>query len=108
MRTPVLECDSMVERLFSRRPVVSGDARQKIYAYLKHYIETHGYAPTVREVGAYLGLSYGSALYHLRWMERHGQIRRKRGITRGITLLSEKPVERTKPPARRRAKSPRR
>ena len=43
--------------------------KQKIYDYIVDYIQEHGYPPTVREIGAGVGLkSTSSVYYHLQKM----------------------------------------
>lgn len=50
----------------------------------------HGYPPTVRELGARLGLSgIGTVVWHLDALERAGCIRRAPRRSRALTVLRE-------------------
>jgi repressor LexA len=62
--------------------------RQKeIWDYLEDYIATHGYAPTLEEIGAHFGLSSLATVHkHLSNLERKGVIKRKWNLTRAIEI----------------------
>ena len=56
--------------------------------YVKSYIVSHGYPPTVREIGASLGVSSPATIHaHLENLEEKGVIRRKETKNRAIELL---------------------
>jgi len=62
--------------------------RQKeIWDYLAAYVEEHGYAPTLEEIGAHFGLSSLATVHkHLRNLERKGLITRTWNLSRAIEL----------------------
>jgi len=62
--------------------------RQKeMWDYLEDYIATHGYAPTLEEIGAHFGLSSLATVHkHLSNLERKGLITRKWNLSRAIEI----------------------
>ena len=62
--------------------------RQKeICDYLEDYIASHGYAPTLEEIGAHFDLSSLATVHkHLTNLERKGAIARKWNLTRAIEV----------------------
>ncbi len=62
--------------------------RQKqMVDYLENYIEEHGYAPTLAEVGEYFGLSSLATVHkHLRNLENKGFIRRTHNHSRALEI----------------------
>lgn len=62
--------------------------RQKeMWDYLADYISTHGYAPTLEEIGAHFGLSSLATVHkHLSNLERKGLITRKWNLSRAIEM----------------------
>ncbi|WP_136526837.1 transcriptional repressor LexA [Geomonas ferrireducens] len=66
-------------------------ARQKeVLEIVSRHIEEYGYPPTLREIGAKLGVSGTlGVLKHLDALERKGYLRRQEGSTRGITLSQQ-------------------
>jgi repressor LexA len=62
--------------------------RQKeIRDYLEDYIATHGYAPTLEEIGAHFGLSSLATVHkHLSNLENKGLIARKWNLSRAIEI----------------------
>ena len=65
--------------------------RQKqMVDYLENYIEQHGYAPTLAEVGEYFGLSSLATVHkHLRNLENKGFIRRMHNHSRALEIASK-------------------
>jgi len=65
--------------------------RQKqILNFIADNISKYGYAPTLTEIAAFLGLSSLSTVHeHLSVLEKKGLIRRYRGAVRGIELLDK-------------------
>ena len=65
--------------------------RQKqMVDYLENYIEEHGYAPTLAEVGEYFGLSSLATVHkHLRNLENKGFIRRTHNHSRALEIVSK-------------------
>jgi repressor LexA len=62
--------------------------RQKqMVDYLEHYIEEHGYAPTLAEVGEFFGLSSLATVHkHLRNLEHKGFIKRLHNHSRALEI----------------------
>ncbi len=65
--------------------------RQKdVLDYIKSYIVSHGYPPTVREIGAALDTSSPATIHaHLKNLEKKGFIRKDFSKNRAIELLVE-------------------
>lgn len=61
-----------------------------ILDYIKNYIVTHGYPPTIREIGKDLGLSSPATIHvHLANLEKKGFIKKEGTKNRAIELLVE-------------------
>lgn len=68
--------------------------QDEILKYLKKYIATHGYPPTVREIGKDLGLSSPATIHtHLNNLEKKGFIKKENSKNRAIELLVENEFE---------------
>src|SRR5436305_13459115 len=65
--------------------------RQKeIWKFLTDYVDEHGYPPTVREIGAAVGLASPSTVHaHLANLERAGLIKRDPTKPRALELRRE-------------------
>ena len=64
--------------------------QEEILNYIKEYIVNHGYPPTVREIGADLGVSSPATIHaHLKNLEEKGVILKKETKNRAIELLVE-------------------
>jgi repressor LexA len=65
--------------------------RQKqMVDYLEHYIEEHGYAPTLAEVGQFFGLSSLATVHkHLRNLEVKGFIKRMHNHSRALEIAGK-------------------
>ena len=68
----------------------TSDKAEKILDYVNHFIQENGYAPSVREIGAAVGLrSTASVSYHIQALQEKGLIQapgakgRKRAIVTG-------------------------
>jgi repressor LexA len=58
--------------------------------YLRDYIEKHGYAPTLEEIGRHFSLSSLATVHkHLQNLERKGRIRRLANHSRAMELVPE-------------------
>jgi len=74
------------------RPTVKGgitipSRRDAIVQYISRYHDEHGFPPTVREIGAAVGLkSTSTVAYYLRHLEQEGRIQRVRERSRGLSL----------------------
>lgn len=64
------------------------DRQRQIWDYLVDYVGRHGYPPTVREIGAEVGLASPSTVHaHLANLERAGLLRRDPTKPRALELL---------------------
>lgn len=54
--------------------------------FVRDYIKTHGYAPTVQEIAGHLGVLRNAALCSLLGLEKRGLLKVVRNIHRGIVL----------------------
>ena len=64
--------------------------QQMIYDYIVDFTGDHGYPPSVREIGAAVGLKSPSTVhFHLKGLEEAGVIVKAEGKTRAITLAEE-------------------
>lgn len=63
------------------------EKQQRIYDYIVSFSEEHGYPPSVREIGQYVGLKSPSTVhFHLKGLEAAGMITKAEGKTRAITV----------------------
>jgi repressor LexA len=61
--------------------------QQEIWKFLTHYVDEHGYPPTVREIGEAVGLASPSTVHaHLANLERAGLIKRDPTKPRALEL----------------------
>ena len=69
----------------------SGDPRMTVLlAYIKGYWKEHGFAPSVREIMNDLEISSTSVVvYRLELLEKYGQIKRTKNISRSIVVVGE-------------------
>lgn len=93
---------SSVQHLLTREGVardarkrIGPDGRQTLTArqrrvleFVVSFVASHGYAPTLREIGAELGIrSTNGVSDHLRLIERKGYLRRDATLSRGLVLV---------------------
>jgi repressor LexA len=75
--------------------------QQEIWQYLAEYVDTHGYPPTVREIGDAVGLASPSTVHaHLANLERAGMLKRDPTKPRALELVGrrrEEPGDRHEP-----------
>jgi repressor LexA len=70
------------------------ERQQQIWNYLVEYVDCHGYPPTVREIGAEVGLASPSTVHaHLANLERAGLLRRDPTKPRALELLGREQRE---------------
>ena len=68
--------------------------QQQIYDYIISFSEEHGYPPSVREIGEYVGLKSPSTVhFHLKGLEAAGLISKAEGKTRAITVVDARPAQ---------------
>ena len=67
-----------------------GKRQLAIYDFIRTYSTEHGYPPSVREIGAAVGLASPSTVHmHLKVLEEHGLIRRDSQKPRTIEVLDK-------------------
>jgi repressor LexA len=68
--------------------------QQEIWDFLVDYVDTHGYPPTVREIGEAVGLASPSTVHaHLANLERSGLLKRDPTKPRARELVGREPRE---------------
>lgn len=66
--------------------------QKELYDYLGSYIDQHGFAPKLEEIGAHFHLNSLSTVHkHLTHLEQKGLIRRKWNYSRAIELVQNQP-----------------
>ncbi len=80
------------EHTFDRDPDPGGEMltgrQQEIWDFLVDYVDTHGYPPTVREIGEAVGLASPSTVHaHLANLERSGLLKRDPTKPRALELV---------------------
>jgi len=61
--------------------------RRQILDFIATFIDSKGYAPSVRDIAKGCGMRSSSlAQYHLNILEREGYVHRDRGISRSLRL----------------------
>ena len=64
--------------------------QQQIYDYIISFTDEHGYPPSVREIGEYVGLKSPSTVhFHLKGLQSSGLITQAAGKTRAISINDE-------------------
>ena len=64
--------------------------QQQIYDYIVSFTGEHGYPPSVREIGEYVGLKSPSTVhFHLKGLQSAGLITQAAGKTRAISIADE-------------------
>ena len=69
--------------------------QQQVYDFILSFTSEHGYPPSVREIGAAVGLKSPSTVhFHMKGLEEAGVIVKAEGKTRAISLpgVSKSPV----------------
>ncbi len=75
--------------------------QQEIWQFLVGYVDSHGYPPTVREIGEAVGLASPSTVHaHLANLERAGLLRRDPTKPRALDLIGHRRESRADEPAR--------
>lgn len=66
--------------------------QQQIYDYIISFTDEHGYPPSVREIGEYVGLKSPSTVhFHLKGLQSAGLITQAAGKTRAISISGDLP-----------------
>jgi repressor LexA len=64
--------------------------QQQMLAFIGEFVEQHGFPPSIRDIGAAVGITSTSVVdYNLRVLEREGYLRRTREVSRGLELISD-------------------
>lgn len=70
--------------------------QQRILEFVNDYVAENGYPPSIREIGAAVGISSTSVVsYHLRRLEEKGCIGRDREVSRGLKVVPAARATRT-------------
>lgn len=73
-------------------PPVIYKRQKQILDFLQQYIDSNGYAPTLKQIAQALSVSSLATVHeHLQALEKKGLIRRKNGSTRGLVLTEHIP-----------------
>jgi repressor LexA len=68
--------------------------QHEVYNFICRFQEAHGYAPTIAEIRAHLGLSSPATVHQLlSTLEREGLIRRIPNVSRGIEIVKQETSE---------------
>jgi repressor LexA len=68
--------------------------QHEVYNFICRFQEAHGYAPTIAEIRAHLGLSSPATVHQLlSTLEREGLIRRIPNVSRGIEIVKQESSE---------------
>jgi repressor LexA len=66
------------------------DRQRAILKFIEHWSDEHGFPPTIREIGAAVGIGSTSVVnYNLNKLMREGFISRSKDVSRGIRLMNE-------------------
>jgi repressor LexA len=66
------------------------DRQTRMVEYIRRYVRAHNRPPTIREIGAEVGISSTSVVnYNLKSLERAGVLSRSRDISRGLRLVDD-------------------
>jgi repressor LexA len=79
------------EHMFAQGGPMLTARQQQIWNFLLQYVDSHGYPPTVREIGEEVGLASPSTVHaHLANLERAGLLRRDPTKPRALELTGRK------------------
>jgi repressor LexA len=66
------------------------DRQREIYRFIREKIQSRGYGPTVREIGAHFEIkSPNGVMCHLKALQKKGLIHREANMSRAIQLLQD-------------------
>ncbi|MCX5807701.1 MAG: transcriptional repressor LexA [Proteobacteria bacterium] len=66
--------------------------QKKVLEFLKEYSGSHGYPPTVREIGAHFGFLWPAARRHLQSLAKKGVLRITPSKSRGVEVIGVAPA----------------
>lgn len=71
------------------------DRQQRMLDFIRESTRAHGYPPTIREIGAALGMSSpNGVMCHVRALSAKGHLRRDHNKSRGFRLADDSPGRR--------------
>jgi repressor LexA len=86
-----LECKERVKNVGNTTTEQGVQSRKKIMDFLQSFIQTNGYAPTVREICDGVGLASSSTVHkHLEILRDRGKITWNPSMVRTIRILEKK------------------
>ena len=65
------------------------ERQESIFAFIRGFISTKGYSPSMREIADASGITIKGAYDHINAIEKKGFIRRDLKIARSITITEE-------------------
>lgn len=65
------------------------ERQESIFAFIRGFISTKGYSPSMREVSDAFGITVKGAWDHVSALERKGYISHTPGISRSITITED-------------------
>ena len=68
------------------------DRQKRVLEFVTEYTKSHGYPPTVREIGKHFRILWAAARGHLQALEKKGFIRLIRSRSRGIEIPGLRPA----------------
>ncbi len=81
--------ETFAERRARERTVLT-DRQRAILDFIVGYIQVHGWAPSIRDIGAHFDIkSVNGTSDHLRALERKGYIERGFGKSRALRVLRQ-------------------
>lgn len=60
--------------------------QNEVVRFVRRFVATNGFPPTLREIGSELGMNHNAVAGHLSAVERKGVLRRAGRTARGLTL----------------------
>ena len=69
-----------------KKPILTTQ-QQRIFDYIRHYIQQNGYPPAIRDIGNAFGIaSPNGVMCHLRALQKKNRINLNEKLSRGITI----------------------
>ena len=65
------------------------ERQKEILAFICNFLASHGFPPTIREIGTYFHIAPASALGHLHALEVKGFVRRTPAKSRCLEVLKD-------------------
>lgn len=88
--SPMARKASPVNVMSTSDPPRLTQRQREVYAFLKSMFRKHGFGPTIREIGAHLGIpNPNGVVCHLKALEKKGLITRGNRLSRSIRLVDD-------------------